>query len=112
MIVRELDINNDWTFGKGLNSYLQEMEAIRQCIQTRLLSWVGDCYFALNDGVDYNNFLDIGTKILLDGDIKREILQSYGVVKINSFNSNIDNNRNYSATINLTTIYGDLNIGV
>lgn len=111
MIVRALDINFDWTFGRGLSNYKVEKEAIMQSIQTRLKSWKGDCFFALDDCVDYENYLDKNTKIFLDNDVKRVILQSDGVIRIDAFESTIED-RDYTANIDVMTIYGTAGLEV
>lgn len=106
MIIRNSTDSGDFTFGKGASDYLKNGRAIAHNIKTRLLSWKGDCFFALAEGVDYNNLLDIGTKNLLDSDIKRIILQSEGVIKINSYSSTLDIDRGYSGEATYTDIFG------
>lgn len=107
MIIRNSTSDGDFTFGKGLSDYLTNQDAILHNVKTRLLSWKGDCFYAVAEGVDYNNLLDIGTKSLLDSDVKRIILQSEGIIKINSFESTLDNTeRAYSGEAVVTTIFG------
>jgi len=107
MIIRNSTADGDFTFGKGLSDYLRNQRAILHNVKTRLLSWKEDCFFAIAEGVDYNNLLDVGTKKLLDSDIKRVILQSEGVIKINSFTSTIDvDDREYSGEATYTDIFG------
>lgn len=53
MIVRSLDTDNDWTFGKGVNNYKVGNAAVAQCIQTRLSSFIGDCFFDAGAGVNW-----------------------------------------------------------
>ena len=107
MIHRNLDEKNDWTFGKGIQDYTRELDAVKINIKTRLQSWKSDCFFALTEGVDYNNLLDVGTKSLLDSDIKRVILQSEGVLKINTYESELDRTeRGYTGEAEIFTIYG------
>lgn len=60
MIVRALDGTHDWTFGKGKNDYLTFNKAIGQNIDTRLFSFLGDCYFDIQAGIDWFNL--IGSK--------------------------------------------------
>ena len=109
MIIRTVTQNNDWTFGKGKNNYKTNLAALEQNIKTRLLFWKNDCFYDFDSGVDYNNFLDRSTKNFLDSDVKRQVLQTEGVIKINIFNSTIES-RNYEAQMNILTIYGNLNI--
>jgi hypothetical protein len=107
MIIRNSTESGDFTFGKGLSDYLTKQDAILHNVKTRLLQWKGDCFYAVAEGVDYNNLLDVGTKNLLDSDVKRVILQSEGVIKINNFESVLDNSeRAYSSQATITTIFG------
>lgn len=107
MIIRNSTLEGDFTFGKGLSDYLTNQDAILHNVKTRLLSWKYDCFYATAEGVDYNNLLDVGTKTLLDSDIKRNIFQSEGVIKINAFESVLDNeDREYSGQATITTIFG------
>lgn len=107
MIIRNSTPSGDFTFGKGLSDYLTNQNAILHNVKTRLLEWKGDCFYAVARGVDYNNLLDVGTKNLLDSDVKRIILQSEGVLKINSYESTLDNiERAYSGEATITTIFG------
>lgn len=108
MIFRALDSNSDWTFGKGKQNYLRDLDAITLNLITRLNQWKGDCYYSPAEGVDYNNFLDKGTKVFLDRDIKRVILQSEGILKINSFESVLSSDiRELEIETSINTIYGD-----
>lgn len=86
MIFRNLDSNDDWTFGNGLSNYVSGDQAIGLNIKTRLKSWVGDCFFALNAGIDYVNRLGRkNQQSILESDMKRIILQSFGVTGLPSF---------------------------
>lgn len=107
MIIRNSTASGDFTFGKGNSDYLYNQDGILHNVKTRLLSWKGDCFYNPAEGVDYNNLLDIGTKNLLDSDVKRIILQSEGVIKINNFESTLDTSeRAYSGQATITTIFG------
>lgn len=109
MIHRGLDSNNDWVFGKGKQSFAIGVNAVMLNIKTRLRSWKGNCFFAPGEGVDWNNYLDIGTKDFLDRDIIRVILQSEGVIKILSYESVIiDRELQVEATVQ--TIYGTIEL--
>ena len=113
MIHRNLDSKNDWQFGKGKQSYVKDLPAILLNVKTRLKSWKGDSFSKPFEGVDYNNYLDKGTKSFLDADIKRVILQSEGIIKITSYSSEINRTtRGFSATADILTIYGAASIEV
>lgn len=107
MIFRALGTDNDWTFGKGKESYLFNQAAVAQNIRTRLLSFLNDCFFDMNAGVDW--FLYFGTpgknqEIILKS--RAVILQSYGVVSVNSIDLNVNRVTRASVlTYNINTIY-------
>jgi hypothetical protein len=107
MRVRSIDENNDWTFGKGLQNYKLLNNNIKQNVITRLQSFRSDCFFALDEGVDWYNLLgekNTQEEIILQ--VKRTILQTPGVVRINSLDiySNSDN-RSLTLTVNIDTLY-------
>jgi hypothetical protein len=107
MIFRNLDINHDWTFGKGINNYTRLNQAIGLNIKTRILSWLGDCFFAQQEGIDWVNRL--GSKNqrgLLEADLRRIILQTQDVTGINSFDIVYNQTgRGFSASYSVNTIY-------
>lgn len=84
MIIRKVDEDNDWQFGKGLSNYARNDQAIGQNIKSRVLSWVGDCFFALPEGVDWKGRLDVGQQKALTEEVRTIILQSFGVVGVQS----------------------------
>jgi len=110
MITRALDINGDWQFGQSRQSYKRGLEAIKQSLLTRLRSWRGDCFFASLEGVDWNNYLDIGTKRLLDIDICRVVNQTGGIVRVVQYESQITADRTFALKIKVNTIYGNIDI--
>jgi hypothetical protein len=106
MIIRKLTGDHDWTFGKGLNSFAIDEKAIEENIDTRVLSWVGDCFFALQEGVDWRSRLDIGQQDELVEEVKSVILQSEGVVGVNSIELEFNGTtRVATITYNIQTIY-------
>lgn len=82
MIVRALDINGDWTFGKGRNNYLSGNAAIVQDISLRLKSFLGDCFFAIDEGIDWFNLLGSKNQVALELAVRSVILGTEGVVKL------------------------------
>lgn len=105
MIIRNLDQNGDWSFGQGLSNYIAANPAIGLNIKTRLLSWVGDCFFDTLAGVDWTNRLSLkNQKRILDAELRRIILQSYGVTGIVSFSSSLTD-RSFTASYEVNTIF-------
>lgn len=106
MIFRNLDNDGDWKFGKGKEDYARRDVAISLNIRTRIYSWLNDCFFAMQEGVDWVNRL--GSKnqqTLLEQDLKRIVLQSDGVTGIISLYTSLDNLRKFTGSYNITTIY-------
>ncbi len=106
MIMRALTPSGDWTFGSGLANYATAEAAIEENILTWLQSWVNNCFFALKDGVDWRNLLDVGQAENLENSIRVNILQRYGVVGVNDLVVLFDaHHRKISITADITTIY-------
>lgn len=107
MIIRALDTSHDWTFGKGKENYLSGQLAIAENIQTRLLSVLNNCFFDMGAGIDWFTYMGLPNKnqeILLR--TRAVILQSFGVVNINSLNIIFSTNtRKANLTYNINTIY-------
>lgn len=93
MIIRALDVNGDWTFGKGDNDYLSGIDAIAEDIQTRLQSFFGDCFFALSDGIDWFNLLGSKNEIGLVAAISTTLINTQNITGIDQLSINVDDQR-------------------
>ena len=106
MIVRRVDSAGDWSFGKGNSDYARDEQAVEQNVLARLLSWVGDCFFALHEGIDWKSRLDVGQQATLVAEIKGVIVQSFGVVGVQSVDVEFDPvTRQMNLSYEMTTIY-------
>lgn len=108
MKIREIDETGDWIFGKGLSGFKKDLPGLEQDLKTRLLSWKNDCFFAMQDGVDYQSLLEKGRENDLVAAIKLEILQTEGVIGITpgSLIASLDSERKLTVQASLDTIYG------
>lgn len=105
MIIRSLDTNHDWNLGLGIQSYLTNDAAIAENIQTRLLSILNDCYFDLGAGIDWIRLLSQkGTLQEIQLSCKAIILNSYGVVRVNSITPVLVG-RDLTVNYNIDTIF-------
>lgn len=105
MIFRQLDSSGDWEFGKGVNDYARQNNAIGLNVKTRILSWVGDCFFDQDAGIDWINRLGSkNQRELLELDLRNIILQSDGVTGILDFSTNVVD-RAFTAEYSIQTIY-------
>lgn len=106
MIIRALTGTHDWQFGKGKESYLRNDQAIMLNVKTRLLSFYQDCFFDSEFGIDWINLMSNRStqqEIILN--CRGVILQSYGIVKVNSIDVLEITNRRIQLTYNADTIF-------
>jgi hypothetical protein len=108
MIMRKLDENGDFTFGAGKNNFLTGVLAIEQSIETRLLSFLGDCFFDVAAGIDWFNLLGSKNQTALNLSVSTIILNTPGVTGILQLSIVLDTNRNLTITYNASTIYSNL----
>ena len=107
MRFRNLDENGDWCFGKGRNSYLTKNKALMMNIKTRLLEFLGDCFFDLEKGIDWWTLLGGKNlkKILVD--VQRTILRSYQVKRIVDLDYTLSN-RALFITVSIEFLDGEI----
>lgn len=90
MRVRALDSNGDWTYGKGQNDYLTKNRAVGQKIRTRLMSFLGDCFFDLGAGLDWFTFLGSKDQLALNLAVSSTILNTTDVTGIRQLSINLN----------------------
>lgn len=105
MIVRELDSNHDWLFGKGKNNYLSKTAAIVQNINTRLNSFLGDCFFDAGAGIDWFNLLGAKDKTALSLAIGAVILNTQNVTGLVQLSLSVDAQRKVTIRYQVQTSY-------
>jgi len=103
---RLLDANHDWSLGAGKQSYTQNLQALMLDLKTRILSWVGDCFFDLDAGIDWKNHLEYNTQNQLESSIKNIAFRTIGVTKVNEISISLDNTRLAAVRLSCDTIYG------
>lgn len=106
MRVRAIDTDGDWQFGKGRNDYRQNTQAIVQIIGTRLNSYLGDCFFATGDGIDWFNLLGTKGTLPLELALAATILNTQGVTGILQLSVTLDSSRRVFISYEVNTIYG------
>lgn len=109
MIVRALDANHDWTFGKGKNNYKKDNAAVAQSIETRLLSFLGDCFFAIRDGIDWFNLLGSKNQLALSLAVSSTILNTNEVTAITQLSLDLSVTRALTMHYEVETVFGRLN---
>jgi hypothetical protein len=103
---RALTSTGDWTFGKGKGDYAIDEQAIELNLATRIRSWKTDCFFDFETGIDWVARLDKGQRDNLVNDLKILMIQTYGVVRVNSVSVNENPlTRAIILTYNIDTIF-------
>ena len=108
MIFRALDVNGDWLFGKGKNDYSSGNKAVGLNIQTRLASFLGDCFFDKSAGIDWFNLLGSKNQLALNLAVSSIILITQDVTGILQVSINTNNVRNVTITYKVQTTFGTL----
>lgn len=109
MKFRGLDIDGDWQLGSGLQSYVSDQDATAADIGTRLKVFLGECFFALDFGVDWWNLLG-ARGVQAEQDIvlqcRQMISSCQDVTRINSVVAVEDRDtRALSLEYNVDTVY-------
>ncbi len=108
MRFRGIDAAGDWQFGAGLQSYLLDEDAIAADIKTALKVFLGECFFALDFGVDWWNLLGsrkgATENIILQ--CRQLISSREGVTKINRVEAVLDRGtRRLNVSFNVDTVF-------
>lgn len=96
-MIRSLDGNHDWCFGQGMSDYRTQSNEIAENAETRVLSFLGDCFFATNEGIDWWNLLDYNKQEQLENAVSATIAETPGIEKIE--NVEIVNGANRAVTL-------------
>ena len=116
MICRAIkkDKNNfsEWLFGHSFADYRSKQNQIAQDIYTALYEFKFDCFFALENGIDWNTRLGMKEqKEKLDEDVIKVIQNRQGVLSAYDFESNVIG-RQYTCTCKVFTEYSDKDINI
>lgn len=107
MRFRGIDASGDWVFGKGCNSFLQNTDALMMNIKTRLLSFLGDCFFDVEAGIDWWTLLGEKNQKSLIASIQRVVLRSSNVKRIVDMNFSLTN-RKFSIILSVEFANGQI----
>lgn len=116
MIVRSIKKDNsgysEWQFGHSLADYRNGQNQIAQDIYTALYEWKYDCFFALENGIDWYTRLGYkNQKEQLDSDIVRTIENRNGVLAVFDFQSAVTG-RNYNCSCKIITEFSDQELNI
>ncbi len=107
MRVSALTNEHDWRFGHSKSNYVDKDEAIKQNIQTRLLSFKNNWFLDINANIDWIGLL--GTKNnenRIKSEVNRVTLSTDGVVKITKYEAIADRvTRKLKINLTVSTIF-------
>lgn len=109
MKVRAIDKNGDWDFGRGRQSYKQDLDAVMQLNVTHIRSWYLNCFFDMLAGIDWKNLLggkQTGSKIR--DSVRNELLKIDGVNSVLNVSTSINEDREIKIHYTESTIYGTI----
>ncbi len=108
-IVRAVDSNNNWLFGSGLNNYAANNAAVALDIQMNLQSFLGDCFFALDNGIDWFNLLGGKNQTAIALAVNAALLGTQGVTGIIQTSISLnDSSRSLTINYQVQTVYSQL----
>lgn len=114
-MVRKLDREHDWTFGRNKANYIRGQAEILQNVKTRIQSFTNDWLFDIDANIDWINLLgSFNKKGEIEREVKRVTLATDGVVAIREFGIIIQN-REATITMTIDTIFSEnvaIEIGV
>lgn len=102
---RQIDGTHDWLFGRGQNDYVRNRDAVAQSINTRLNSFLGDCFFDTGAGLDWFNLLGSKNQVALNLAISAVILNTAYVTGILQLLVSLSASRNFTIEYRVQTAY-------
>ena len=115
ILIRALDANHDPIYGNGVGSFLADIDAVAQIIQTRLLLFQGEWWAALQDGLPlFQSILgsNNGKKTTVISDLIRTVIEGTPyVTQVGTIVTNFDNaTRQYTFACAVKTQFGQLTV--
>lgn len=108
MTTRKIDENGDWTFGNGKGNYIIENEEVIQNLKTRLRSFLGDCFFSLESGIDWFNLCGGKDLVKLRLSLSTTILNTDNITRLNEIDVQLSEDRKATIRYNVNTTYGEI----
>lgn len=110
MRYRAMSPSGDYIFGPGSYFLVNSPEAVAQAVQTRMTLYVGEWFLDTREGLDKSLILGNNTAATRDPEIQQRILGTAGVKSLLSYQSSVDEQRNFTVQAVIDTIYGEATI--
>lgn len=105
MIFRGSTLTDDWTFGRGKQSYLKGEAAIIVNLKTKLSTFFSELFFAPTFGMEWFSLLGQKSPEPLVLAVKAAILESYGIVAVQDIQFKQNTDRSLTVRFIVDTIY-------
>lgn len=105
MSFRNLDGNHDWVFGSGLSDYVTGNQEVGLNIKTRILSFLGDCFFAPLEGIDWWHLLEYNKRDEIENAVMTTISKTPDVISVNEVESSLNARRQTTLSYDITSIF-------
>ena len=111
MRYRKLTSTGDYSFGQGAaNFWVNAPETVAQSVQTRLNLWQGEWFLDQTVGTPIAQNI-LGYQSMYDMVIKQRVLETNGVVNIESYESEVDpETRELTVSMTILTQYSPIPI--
>jgi hypothetical protein len=113
MRYRILSATGDYVFGSHSQFLVNSPQAVAQAIETRLKLSSGEWFLDTQEGTPYSTKITgYGTQDTRDVAIKERILDTPGVLQIESYASSVSSDRKFTVSVRVSTIYGTVDVVV
>lgn len=107
MRVRRNDSAGDWMFGRSKRDYVQDSDAIRQNVETRVRSFANDWLLDTTANIDWFDLLGRkGAQNEIEREVDRVVISTEGVVRVDKLNLT-KSGRKATINIEITTIFNE-----
>jgi hypothetical protein len=105
MRFRAITDNGDWVFGNGQQAYVRDNLAIKYDMETKLRTFLNECFFAPEIGVPWFQLLGAKDQNALILSLQQVIANVVGVTKITDVQFELTPDRDAKVSYNINTIY-------
>jgi len=111
-IIRTVTAPGQWQFGNGAQSYIGGIAQVEQNINARLNTFLGECFFATNVGIDWFTYLGtpgLQAQSALNLAVTTTIANTQDVLSVQQISINVDSDsRLINIQYQVQTVYGPL----
>lgn len=105
MKFRAITESGDWVFGNGIQAYAKDNLSIKYDMETKLRTFLNECFFAPEVGVPWFQLLGAKDDNALILSLQQVIASIEGVTRITDIQFFLDQDRKAKVTYNVDTIY-------